>query len=180
MFQKIYLYMSESAIRRIAESVLPRELADNAKEALKYWSELKSKGHEEDADELLKFLSNAVKKQATKQALLKLKQTVGEFIFDAKLKISEISELIGDAKGEIPLNKDKRRNPFCKHRENSLCEFCSPPEVTSAEMDEIMKSLEAAIDEKRSDFRDRNQREENWTHREAAPNRLPLFLQKYA
>ncbi len=174
--------MSESVIRTIADGHLPIELGDQAKEALKYWSELKSKGHEEDAEEFLAFLSNAVKKQATKQALLKLKKTVGEWAFDAKFKISEISELIEDVKENLPVNREMRRNPFCMHKKNSVCEYCSTPEVTSPEMEAIMKSLKEAIDEKSIDFRDRRTREENWSQRETAPvtKRLPAFLQKYA
>ena len=151
-------------VPNILENSLPRDLAEQGKEALKYLSELRQKGHEDDAEEFESFLSNMVKKQATKQALLKLKQTISQFTFDMRFQIPEISELLEDIRGEIRPEREVKRNPFCMHKGKAVgkCDFCFPPEETAVEISQVQNSLREALEEKREDYRNRKSRLDSW------------------
>ena len=129
------------------------DLASQASEALKYGAELREKGYVAEADEFESFLSNAVKKQATKAALGKLKQTNGEFSFDVKLKFSEISSLIEEIQTLIPPPRTLL-NPFCMHKEDSrVCQFCRPSmNAIDPEIRDLERSMNLALEEKRKEF----------------------------
>ena len=128
-------------------------LAEQEKEAREYLAELRGKGNDEDAIEFEAFLSNMVKKVKTKEALLSLQRTVGEFVFDARLQIAEISRSIEAAKF---LKVEKINNPFCDGTDS--CSVCRPQSV-DLEISSVAMTLKEALREEEGVY---NKRRSNY------------------
>ena len=124
-------------MRLVERCDLPFDMREQADEALKYLSELKHKGLDDEVNEFSSFLSNMVKKQATLIACNKLRRIIGEFSFDMRLKREEIRESITDLREIIPEPRPVSRNPFCK--------VCNPP--VDAEIENVRNELSEAINE---------------------------------
>ena len=124
-------------MRLVERCDLPFDMREHADEALKYLSELKHKGLDDEVNEFSSFLSNMVKKQATLIACNKLRRIIGEFSFDMRLKREEIRESITDLREIIPEQRPVSRNQFCK--------VCNPP--VDAEIENVRNELSEAINE---------------------------------
>ena len=123
-------------------------MEEQEKEAFAYLAELRGRGNEEEAIEFERFLTNMIKKQKTKVALLNLQRTVGEFVFDARLQLRQISRSIELAKS---INIEKRHNPFCS---DGSCSFCRP-QTEDLEISTVAATLDEALREQKDVFKKR-------------------------